>query len=170
MRIRTALWTAALALSSALFAVPAAADDPPGKHPVKDAREAVKDARKDARDAKKDAKEATGDAKKDAKEAAKDAKKDLREARQKLRETRKERRQDTVKAVKDKWGDLVKKPRVREELKRHARRMARLNQMDHLAKEGDKDKLSERIGKLREQENARHDKRMAALKAKGGEE
>lgn len=168
MRIRRALWTAAFAVTSTLFAVPAAADPP--ARPVKDAKEAVKDAKDKLKDARKDAKEAKGDDKKEAKDEAKDAKKELREARKKLRDTRKERRQDTVKAAKDKWGDLVKKPKVRAELSLHARRMARINHMESVAKESDKDKLLERIQKLREKENARHDKRMEALKAKGGEE
>jgi len=169
MRIRAALWTVALALSSALIVVPASAD-PPVKQPVKDAKAAVKDAKDKVKDAAKDAKEAAGDAKKDAKEAAKDAKKDLKEARVKLHETRKERRQENRKAAREKWGDLVKKPKVREELARHVRFTARLNHTARLAKEGDKEKLADRVEKLQEKENARHDKRMAALKAKGGDE
>jgi hypothetical protein len=171
MRIRAALWTAALALASSLVVAPAAADDPPGKQPVKDAKEAAKDAKDKLRDARKDAKEATGDDKKDAKQDVKDAKKDLREARQKVRETRKDRREELRKAVKDKWGgDLVKKPKVRAELALHAQRMAKINHMEFLAKDNDKDQLLERIQKLRDKEKARHEKRMEALKAKGGEE
>jgi hypothetical protein len=171
MRIRAALWTAALALASSLVVAPAAADDPPGKHPVRDAKEAAKDARDKLKDAKKDAKEAAaGDDKKDARKDVKEAKKDLREARQKIRDSRKDRREEVRKAAKDKWGDLVKKPKVRAELLLHAQRMAKINHMEFLAKDNDKDQLTERIQKLREKENARHDKRMEALKAKGGEE
>lgn len=169
MEIRRALWTAILASACALFAADGAAQSPPGK-PVKDAKEAVKDAREKLKEARKDAKEAKDEDKKDAKQGAKDAAKELREARQKLRETRKDRRQQTVQAAKDKWGDLVKKPAVRAELRIHARRTARLNHMESLAKENGKDDLIERIQKLREKENARHDKRMEALKAKGGDE
>jgi hypothetical protein len=171
MRIRAALWTAALALASSLVVAPAAADDPPGKHPVKEAKEAAKDAKDKLKDAKKDAKDAAEDDKKDAKKDVKEAKKELREARQKLRDSRKDRREDLRKTIKDKWGvDLIKKPKVRAELTLHAQRMARLSHMEFLAKDNDKDKLLERIQKLREKENARHDKRMDALKAKGGEE
>lgn len=169
MHIRRALWAAAFAAASALLAAPASADEP-AKHPVKDAKQAVKDAREKLKDARKDAKDAKDDDKKDAKQDLKDAKKDLKDARQKLRETRKERRESLVKAAKDKWGDLVKKPRVREELRTHARRIARLNQMESVAKENGKDELVERIQKLRDKENARHDKRMEAFKAKGGDE
>lgn len=171
MRIRTALWTAALALASSLVVVSAGAADPPGKpHPVKDAKEAVKDAKDKLKDAKNDAKDAAGDAKKEAKQDAKEAKKELQEARQKLKDSRKDRRETMRKAVTDKWGDLVKKPKARSELTLHAQRMAKLNYMEYLAKQNDKDQLVERIKKMRERENDRHEHRMEALKAKGGEE
>ena len=162
----------AFAVASALLAAPAAADPPAGRPtPVKDAKEAGKDAKDKVKDARKDAKDAKDDdAKKEAKDDVKDAKKELREARQKLRDTRKERRKDIVKGATDKWGDLVKKPKVRAELSLHARRTARINHMESVAKENDKAQLLERITKLREKENARHEKRMEALKAKGGEE
>ncbi len=167
MFTRKGLWTAALTLASALLVTAAQADLP---KPAKEAKEAIKEAKKDLKEAKKDAKEAKGDDKKDAKKDAKEALKDLREARQKLRDTRKERREEMLKSAKDKWGDLVKKPKVREELKVHARRMARLNHMEALAKENNKTEALERIQKLRDKENARHEKRMEALKAKGGDE
>lgn len=170
MRIRAALWTAALALASSLVVVPAGAADPPGKHPVKEAKDAAKDAKDKLKDAKKDAKDAAGDAKNDAKKDVKEAKKDLHEARQKLRDSRKDRREELRKDIKDKWGDLVKKPKVHSELELHARRMARLNYMEYVAKDNDKDKIVERIQKMREREKDRHEKRMEALKLKGGEE
>lgn len=159
-----------IAAACALFAAEGAAQSPPPGKPVKDAKQAVKDAKEKLKDARKDAKEAKDEDKKDAKQDAKDAAKEVREARQKLRETRKDRRQQIAAAAKDKWGDLVKKPAVRAELQTHARRTARLNHMESLAKENSKDELVARIQKLREKENARHEKRMEALKAKGGEE
>lgn len=168
MSIRRALWIAALAVLPAFALGEAAAQQP--KTPVKDARQEKKEAKEKLKEERKEAKEAKGDDKKDAKEDVKEAKKELREARQKLRETRKERRTEILKAAKDKWGDLVKKPKVREELKLHARRMARLNHMEYLAKENDKEELAKRVEALRAKENARHEKRMEALKAKAGEE
>jgi hypothetical protein len=167
MRIRAALWTAALALGSALLAVPAAGQQPvqePAGQPARDAKDAL-------RSADRAVKGAAQEVKKDLQQAAADVSKEVREWRDKLRATRQERRAEERKAIRDKWGALVDKPRVREELTRHARRMAYLNYMERLAKDlKKKDSVVDRVEKVRDREKARHEKRMDALRAKGGEE
>ena len=126
---------------------------------VKEAKEDRKEARKDLRDAVKDG----GD--------AKEARKDLKEANKNLRDSRDERRNAAKDALKAKWGeDLLAKPAVRAELKLHAQRMAKLQTMKRVADSAGKKEIEARVDKLTEKENARHQTRMAALKAKNGED
>ncbi|HEY3234142.1 MAG TPA: hypothetical protein VGJ84_05470 [Polyangiaceae bacterium] len=86
----------------------------------------------------------------------------------KLNETRKERAEQMRHALEKKWGaTLLMTPPVREALKVHAWRMARLERMSLLAEAADKankDKLIKRIQKLKEKENARFEKHMAQLR------
>jgi len=87
----------------------------------------------------------------------------------KLREDAKDRRKAHQQALKEKWGDTLAKPNVREELRHHARRIAFLNRALLLAeterKGKDKDKIVERIEKLIEKENTRHEAAMARIKS-----
>ncbi len=87
----------------------------------------------------------------------------------KLKETQKDRRTEHRKALKDKWGDTLAKPNAREELRHHARRLAFLNRALLLAeterKGKDKDKIVERIDKLIEKENTRHESAMERIKS-----
>ncbi len=99
-------------------------------------------------------------------EDRKEKREDRRETREDRREKRQERRKERREKVKEKWGDIVKRPAVREELRRHARRMARLGRLLDLAEEEKKDDAAKKIKALMEKEQARHDKRMAALKDK----
>lgn len=172
-------WLLALAAAASLALVSPGAGAQPDK---KDARKEARDERKDARKDLKDAREDLKDAKKDLKEAVKDgggadaqaikeAKEDLKEARKKLKDSREDRRKAAKGALKAKWGDdLLKKPAVKNELRLHAQRMAKLRHMKRVADEAGKNQLEERIAKLIEKEQARHQARMDALKAKNGED
>jgi colicin import membrane protein len=142
----------------------------------KDAKEAqaeAKDARKEAKEAKGEAKEAKEEAKEakgEAKEANKEALEALKEKWAKLRETRKERKQASREEVKKLWGDLALKPAVKNELRNHAWRMARLKRIRAVAEAEGKTELVKRCDTLIEKEKDRHQKRMEDLKAKGGAE
>ncbi len=81
---------------------------------------------------------------------------------------RDERKQQHRQQLKERWGNTLTQPAAREELEHHARRVARLNRAMVLAETEvtkDKDKLKERINKLMEQENTRHERAMARLQA-----
>ncbi len=94
-----------------------------------------------------------------------DIKDDWKEKRKAWREKREERRKEARDEAKKKWGDLVEKPAAREELRVHARRMARLDRIRFLAEASGKTDIVTRTDKAIERENTRHDARMAALKA-----
>jgi len=170
-----------LALSLPAVTVSAAAGDAPAKGQVKKAAEARKDAAENLKEKRKElkeelkeaAKDAGEEAKEDVKEARKEvaeARKELKEAWGKLRETRKDRRQARREELKKTWGDLPKHPAVKNELKLHAWRMARLKRIRAIAdSEGKKDTVA-RVDKLMEKEKQRHQKRMDHLKSKGGAE
>ena len=64
-----------------------------------------------------------------------------------------------------KWGDTLKKPGVKEEMKLHARRLARLRRMAKLANAAKKDAVEKRAKTLIEKEKSRHEKKMEELKA-----
>lgn len=164
-------------VATALSLVPLTAGaDPPGREGRKEAREAAKDAReahKDTKEAREDAKDARKalQAARDAGADARAARRDLNQARKELEASRDDRRKAAKTALKAKWGDeLLEKPAVRAELRLHAQRMAKLNHMKRVAESSDKDELAERVEKLKAKEEARHDARMADLKAKKGEE
>jgi len=94
---------------------------------------------------------------------------EVKERLAKLKDDAKDRRKAHREALKEKWGDTLAKPNVREELRHHARRMAFLNRALIVAetekKGADKDKLVARIEKLIEKENERHDKAMERIKS-----
>ncbi len=191
LRLPSIAVLAALALSSvAVHADPAdarqkaaearqkAAD---ARHKAQDAREHAAAARKsgdseEAKKAQEAAKAARTDAKearKDAHEAARDARGDAGVARVDVRKTRRARRQKRRAELRAKWGDaLLRHPAVRAELKVHAWRLARLHRIRQLATGADAGKpdVVARVDALIAKEQARHDKRMATLQSKGGEE
>jgi hypothetical protein len=109
------------------------------------------------------------DVKEGAKEAAREVSKAFRDARDKLRTTRQDRRRDQLRDARDRWGALLNKPMVRDELRLHARRMARLNYIETLAGDVNMDPIQERARRARDLEKERFDRRMAALRASGGE-
>lgn len=155
MRSRNALWriTVAAALIGAV-AAPAAAQ------PGKDKKEEQKEKREERKEERENRKEDRKDAREDAKEAR-------QENRAERQEKRQERRKERRAKIKDKWGDLVKRPEAQNELKKHARRIARLNRLLALAEEAKKEDNKKKVEELIEKENKRHEARMAQLNTKG---
>jgi hypothetical protein len=92
---------------------------------------------------------------------------DVKERLGKLRDNMAERRKKHQAELKERWGAALAMPAVREELQHHARRSARLNRALLLAETEltkDKDKVIDRIQKLIEKEQARHERAMERLK------
>ncbi len=154
----------------------ASADVPRDKPPLtrKEIREDKKEIREDRKEIREDRKEIREDKKAgaDPKEIREDKKelredrKELREDKKELREDRKARREAKRKELREKWGDVTKRPEARAELKVHARRMARLTQARKVAETDGKKELVARIDKLLEKEKARHQRAMDRLKEK----
>lgn len=137
--------------------------------PIKDAkqaREKVKDARKEVRKEREELGMAVraGDA-----GAIREERRDLKEAREKLKASREERRLAARKALAAQLGDLAGKPGVLAELRLHARRLARLHQIERIAQAEGKPAIAARVKIAIDKENARHLRRIDGLKAKGGE-
>jgi len=85
-----------------------------------------------------------------------------------LNDTRGERRKEHREELGKRWGATLATPPARNELEVHARRMAFLNRALVLSQgdtKPDKDKTIERISKLIDKENARHDRAMARLQS-----
>lgn len=152
-----------LTLAATLLASGSAyADGPKGEGPgkaTKEARDKVHEEKKELREAHK-----TGDA-----GAIKEAKEDLKEARKELSEAAKERRKAHMAELRAKWGTILKMDGVKEEMRTHSSRLARLRRIEKIAKEKGKDAVAKRAEANIEKEKARHDKKMAELKAKGAD-
>ena len=159
-----------LAMSLGLSTLASAQQPTPSSKQEK--RDERKDAREEKRDERKDAREEKREERKEAREEAREERKEAREerkgAREERRETRKDRRKDRLKEIRERWGDIVRLPEVRAELKTQAWRMARLNHIKALAESEGKTELVARADKLIERERARHQAAMERLKAKGG--
>lgn len=78
-----------------------------------------------------------------------------------------ERRQAEQERVRLRWGAVASSVAMREELRLHAMRSARLQRIEELAEVEGKKTTEARVAKLIERENTRHERRMAAL-ATGG--
>lgn len=78
-----------------------------------------------------------------------------------------ERREAEQERDRLRWGAIVTSPAVREELRLHAMRSARLQRIQELAEVEGKKTTEARVNKLIQREDTRHEKRMAAL-ATGG--
>jgi hypothetical protein len=90
-----------------------------------------------------------------------------------LRQTRRERRLKHIEAFRKHYpAELLGNPRVKDEFRVHARRMARLRRAEFVAKtELEEPKRSEvlaRVKRLIEREEARHEKRVTRLRSGGG--
>lgn len=129
--------------------------------PPKDARaQAQGDAKKEAKErkdedgGKKDAAVAT-DAAAEPHDLPKapDAKKD-----------RAERRRRAISYSRARWGALLRQPAAQAELRLHARRIARIDAMESVARAAGKEALLPRIATLRSKETARFEKRMEWVK------
>jgi len=86
----------------------------------------------------------------------------------KLHEQREERMKEHREELKARFGATLALPGAREELEHHEQRMAKLDRAMVLCETEvtkDKDKLKDRIQKLIEKENERHDRVMERLKA-----
>jgi len=140
---RIAFAALALAITSTAFLPSAHAKD--GE--PKEARDKVREERKELRDAMR-----SGDA-----GAAKEAREDLRKARKAAR----------FAEMQKKYGSALGTPAVKDEMKTHAKRMARLHRIETLAKNEKKDAIVKRTDAAIEKEKARHDKRMDQLKSGG---
>jgi hypothetical protein len=170
MKLRNAIHTL---LAIAVFAISptAAFADKDGKGPHKaDHGNKHDDKGEKAKDAK--------DAKKDEKADAKDAKKDEKaegstspsaapgnSGRRELTEEEKKARKEHMAELRAKWGQLLKQPGVKEEMRQHQSRMAKLRRIAKLAKEEKKDAVVKRAEGAMEREKDRHDKEMGKLKA-----
>jgi hypothetical protein len=145
----------ALAMGPALIGAPAGAAPPPPQHtttkdPGKEAKDALDRAGKDLKNA--------------GKELSKAASKTFEEARDRLRKSRDERRAEERRNARAKWGDLLARADVRDELRLHDRRVAYLDYIEQLANDLDRKADADRAKKARDQENDRFDKRMDAIK------
>ncbi len=136
IKIRSFIWIAAL-FGALSFQGSARADNP-----VKDAKKELKDDRKEL----------------------KDDKKELKDDRKELRDARKKRRDEHMAEMRAKWGEILKKPGVKEEMRVHSRRMSRLRRIDKLAKEHKKPAVEKRAEAAMAREKARHQKKMEELK------
>jgi len=81
------------------------------------------------------------------------------------RQSRAERVKAHREAIKKQWGDAAAQPQMGNELRMHAWRLARLDAIKRIATDEGNTDLVTRCDALIERENARHEKRMAALKA-----
>lgn len=93
---------------------------------------------------------------------------EVKERLAKLKDTRDERGQKHREELKQRFGSALAAPAAREELEHHARRIARLDRAMLVCESEtvkDKDKLKERIQKLIDKENARHQQAMEHLKS-----
>lgn len=79
---------------------------------------------------------------------------------------RKERQKAHMAELRAKWGAILKIEGVREEMRMHSSRLARLRRIDKLAKAGGKEAIAKRAEAAIEKEKARHDKKMDELKSK----
>jgi len=120
-------------------------------------REDRKEIREDKRELREDIKDGATrkEIREDRKELAED-KKELREDRKELRDDRQDVRKAHRRELREKWGEAVKKPEAKTELKVHGRRMARLVRARKIAEDLKKPELVARIDKLVEKEKARH--------------
>jgi len=135
------------------------------KEQRKELNEKLKENRAELKEKRNELKQELKEKAADLNKAANEERNDLKEAIAKLRETRAERQKADRTALRDKYGDTLQQPAVREELKTHASRIARLNQIKRVADDEKKSKIASRADKLIERENKRHDKRMDAFKS-----
>jgi hypothetical protein len=83
------------------------------------------------------------------------------------KESREKRREEQRQALIARWGAAVTKPTVADELRLHAKRLARLQRFEELIateKQGDaRTRMLDRVQKMREKEEQRHERAMQRL-------
>jgi hypothetical protein len=178
MRVHQIAAVLSVAALGATGAVPASADESPAKtdkaraevqQERKELKEKLKENRQELKEKQTELKQELKEKKDELGKEASEQRQELKEALAKLRETRADRRKADRDALRQKFGsELLARPTVREELKTHAIRTARLNQIKRLAEDAKKKNVVTRADKLIERENARHDKQMLALKSSEG--
>jgi hypothetical protein len=131
----------------------------------KELNEKLKENREELKEKRTELKEELKNKQTELRNEAKEQSDELKQAIAKLRETRAERRKEARASLREKYGDLVLRTDTRDELRTHASRMARLQQIKRLADEQKNTKIVARADKLIERENTRHQKQMDALKA-----
>lgn len=141
-----------VAASVALFVSSVALGDGP-KERHEDRKERREERREDRRD---------GDKKDDKKD---DLAPEWKEKHRAWVEKRKDRREERHRELAKKWGDTLQKPAAVAELKKHGRRVARLERVKFLAEASGKTDVVEKTKALLEKERARHDKRMETIKS-----
>ncbi len=104
---------------------------------------------------------------KERREKRREVRADWKEKHQAWVQKRQDRRKDAVAKVKERWGTMLENVAAREELKLHAHRIARLERLKDLADGSSDTETTTKIDKLIVDENARHEARMAAIKAEG---
>jgi hypothetical protein len=96
---------------------------------------------------------------------------ELKKKLEELKSLRNDRRSDQRAFLRQRWGGAVHKPDVKEELERHARRLARLQRLEVVVateRTGDQRKrLIDRIERMRAIENKRHETAMTKLVPEG---
>jgi len=96
---------------------------------------------------------------------------ELKKSIEEWRAARDERRRERQQALAARWGSALGQPSVENELTLHARRMAHLQRMEEVIateKTGAaRQKLLDRVDKLRERENERHDNALKRLASRG---
>ncbi len=127
------------------------------KKGMNEAKGEVKEAKKDLKDALK-----TGDA-----GAVAQATDDLEKAKADLKASRDARRTAHIDMMRAKLGPNADKPGVKEELKKHNSRMARLHTMERLAVAAKKEEVLKRVRTALEKEQGRSDKAIEAIKNGG---
>ena len=128
-----------------------------GPGPVGSARKDVREAREEMLHARKDG---------GSPENLAAARENLVKAHGKLRETRIDRRKTHVDELRSKWKDIADRADVREAIRVHARREARLHRMKGVATELGKTVLVGRIDALIVKEQTRFEKKMEELRGK----
>jgi hypothetical protein len=134
----------------------------------KDGREEAREDRKEGREeAREDRKDGGDEAREEGKDGGPEARPEEKSARERLKRPKEDRRREHRDRIRQKWGDeVVRTPALRNELRVHAWRLARLTRVRALAEGENKTELIARVDSLLAKEEARHERRMAELGAK----
>jgi DNA mismatch repair ATPase MutL len=154
------------------------ADKKAEKEKAKAAKEAKEKAEKEAKEkaekeakekAEKEAKAKDAGAPKDASVAKEEEDDDKVEAElEELRKTRGDRKKASIEKIKTRWGVLLENPSSKDELAKHAKRMAQLQRIRALAEAKKKVKVVAKVDELITKEELRHGKAMNKLRDAAG--